>query len=71
MDSFAARTLRAVAEATRLRGARTIIVGIQPEVAIAMVQLGLALGEISTALDLEGGLEMLTAFGSEGGSDDR
>jgi hypothetical protein len=36
-----------------------------------MVQLGLGLGEISTALDLEGGLEMLAAFASEGGSDDR
>jgi rsbT antagonist protein RsbS len=71
MDSFAARTLRSVAEAARLRGARTIIVGIQPDVAFSMVQLGLELGEVSTALDLEGGLEMLAAFGLEaGGGDD-
>ena len=72
MDSFAARTLRNVAEATRLRGARMVIVGIQPDVAFSMVQLGLGLGEISTALDLEEGLEMLAAFGLEaGGADER
>jgi rsbT antagonist protein RsbS len=59
MDSFASRTLRAIAHMMRLRGAETVIVGIQPEVAFSMVQLGLALGEVSTALDLEEGLELL------------
>ncbi|WP_447983549.1 STAS domain-containing protein [Nitrospira sp. Nam74] len=59
MDSFATRTLRNVAEMTKLRGAATVIVGIQPEVAFAMVQLGLALDGIATALDLEEGLELL------------
>jgi rsbT antagonist protein RsbS len=43
MDSFAARSLRTIAHMTRLRGAETVIVGLQPEVAFAMVQLGLAL----------------------------
>ncbi|MGH7207297.1 MAG: STAS domain-containing protein, partial [Nitrospiraceae bacterium] len=43
MDSFASRTLRDLAHMTRLRGAETVIVGIQPEVAFAMVQLGLTL----------------------------
>ncbi|MDR3506351.1 MAG: STAS domain-containing protein [Caulobacteraceae bacterium] len=62
MDSFATRTLRSIAEAARLRGARTVIVGIQPEVAITMVQLGLVLGAVSTALDLEEGLELLGAL---------
>jgi rsbT antagonist protein RsbS len=61
MDSFATRTLRGIAEATRLRGAKTVIVGIQPEVAMAMIQLGLALDGIDTALDLEEGLELLAA----------
>ncbi len=61
MDSFASRTLRAIAETARLRGAKTIIVGVQPEVAMAMVQLGLTLGATPTALDLEEALEMLGA----------
>jgi rsbT antagonist protein RsbS len=46
----------------QLRGARTVIVGIQPEVAFAMVQLGLELGDVATALDLE---EALTLLGNE------
>jgi len=61
MDSFAVRTLRDLAHMTRLRGAETVIVGIQPEVAFAMVQLGLMLKGIVTALDLEEGLAFLDA----------
>jgi rsbT antagonist protein RsbS len=59
MDSFAVRTLRDLAHMIRLRGAATVIVGIQPEVAFAMVQLGLTLAGVSTALDLEEGLAFL------------
>src|SRR5437773_3718795 len=59
MDSFAVRTLRAIAHMIRLRGAETVIVGIQPEVAFAMVQLGWTLGDVATALDLEEGLALL------------
>ena len=59
MDSFAARSLRTIAHMTRLRGADTVIVGLQPEVAFAMVQLGLAFDDMSTALDLEEGLALL------------
>lgn len=59
MDSFASRTLRGIAHMLRLRGSETVIVGIQPEVAFSMVQLGLALGEVQTALDLEEGLLLL------------
>ena len=69
MDSFACRTLRSIAHILRLRGAETAIVGIQPEVAFAMVQLGLALGEVQTALDLEEGLALLnqrTQLGNAG-----
>jgi rsbT antagonist protein RsbS len=43
----------------KLRGAETVIVGIQPEVAFAMVQLGLSLDGVVTALDLEEGLAYL------------
>ncbi len=59
MDSFATRTLRSLAHMVRLRGAETVICGIQPEVAFTMVQLGLTLEGISTALDLEEGLVVL------------
>jgi rsbT antagonist protein RsbS len=59
MDSFATRTVRDLAHMVRLRGARTVIVGIQPEVAFAMVQLGLELGDVATALDLEEALALL------------
>jgi rsbT antagonist protein RsbS len=59
LDSFGSRTLRGIARMARLRGAETVIVGIQPTVAIAMVRLGLRLEDIHTALDLEEGLEHL------------
>ncbi|MBI2275860.1 MAG: STAS domain-containing protein [Dechloromonas sp.] len=59
LDSFAARTIRNIAQMTRLIGARTVIVGIQPDVAFSMVQLGLTLEGIDTALDLEDGLALL------------
>jgi rsbT antagonist protein RsbS len=59
IDSFATRTLRAVAHMLKLRGAETVIVGIQPEVAFTMVQLGLTLEGVGTALDLEEGLAFL------------
>jgi len=59
IDSFATRMLRAVAHMLKLRGAETVIVGIQPDVAFAMVQLGLTLEGVGTALDLEEGLAYL------------
>src|SRR5437867_10293454 len=59
IDSFATRTLRAIAHMLKLRGAETIIVGIQPDIAFAMVQLGLTLEGVGTALDLEEGLAYL------------
>jgi len=62
LDSFATRTLRGIAHTARLRGAQTVIVGIQPEVAFTMVQLGLSLEGVSTALDLEQGIAALDAI---------
>jgi rsbT antagonist protein RsbS len=59
LDSFASRTLRNMAEMARLRGAETVIVGIQPDVAFAMVTLGMGTGSVQTALDLEEGLAYL------------
>ena len=59
LDSYASRTLRDIGEMARLRGAVTVIVGIQPEVAFAMVQLGMNTGSVVTALDLEEGIATL------------
>ena len=61
VDSFATRTIRGIAYTAKLRGARTVVVGIQPQVAFAMVQLGLTLDGVATALDLEEGLSLLRA----------
>lgn len=59
MDSFATRTIRDITYMIRLRGADTVIVGIQPDVAFTMVQLGLKLEGVPTALDLEEGIAFL------------
>jgi rsbT antagonist protein RsbS len=59
LDSFGSKTLRDIAEMARLRGAVTVVVGIQPDVAFTMVQLGMSTGSVATALDLEEGLAYL------------
>jgi rsbT antagonist protein RsbS len=59
IDSFVARSLRSIAITARLRGADTIVVGIQPDVAIAMVQFDLNLQPLQTALDLDEALAIL------------
>ena len=61
LDSFGARTLRTIGEMARLRGAVTVVVGIQPDVAFAMVSLGMSTGTFDTALDLEEGLVYLNS----------
>jgi len=68
LDSFASRSLKSLAQMVKLRGADTVIVGIQPDVAFAMVQLGLTLPGIATALDLEEGLLLLQERGRKGPS---
>ena len=69
MDSFTIRTLLEVVQIGKLRGVEAVIVGIQPEVAVAMVQLGLRLDGVATALDLEEGLALLERQ-MGGGADD-
>ena len=66
IDSFGSRTLRSIADIARLRGAATVIVGIQPEVAYAMVRLGMGMGHVPTALDLEEGLAYLASLRNHG-----
>ncbi|HVZ72070.1 MAG TPA: STAS domain-containing protein [Polyangia bacterium] len=61
LDSFATRTLRSIAYTAKLRGAEAVVVGIQPDVAFAMVELGLHLESVATALDLEEGLAYVRA----------
>lgn len=60
IDSFGARTLINIANAVKLRGGNMVIVGIQPEVALSMVLLGLTLDTVHTALDLDDGIATLT-----------
>ena len=62
LDSFATRVLETIGQVTRMRGADTVIVGIQPSVAMAMVQLGVTLEAVDTAFDLEDGMRR---FGTE------
>ena len=61
LDSFAARTLADLAYMAQLRGARTVVVGIGPDVAMTLVRLGVRIPLTQTALDLEEGLEWLGA----------
>jgi rsbT antagonist protein RsbS len=65
LDSFSTMTLQNIAATVRLRGAETVIVGIQPDVAFAMVQLGLKLNNIKTALNLEEGILLLNHYFDE------
>jgi rsbT antagonist protein RsbS len=59
IDSFVARSLRSIVLTASLRGAETVIVGIQPDVAIAMVQFRLNLEPLRVALDLDAAISLL------------
>jgi rsbT antagonist protein RsbS len=59
IDSFVARSLRSIAVTARLRGAETVVVGIQPDVAIAMVHFSLNLEPLRATLDVDEALTLL------------
>ncbi len=59
IDSFVARSLRSIAVTAKLRGAETVVVGIQPDVAIAMVQFSLNLEPLRATLDVDEALMLL------------
>lgn len=69
IDSFVARSLQSIALTAQLRGAKTVIVGIRPDVAVAMVQFKLNLEPLRTALDLEEGLALLDESVEDGTND--
>lgn len=59
IDSFIAKVLGDVIDMSKLMGAKVVITGIQPAVAITLIELGIRLEDVMTALDLENGLDKL------------
>jgi len=71
IDSFVARALRSIVLAAKLLGAETVIVGIQPDVAIAMVQFNLNLEPLRVQLDLDEARELLDRLTGREAVDER
>jgi len=68
VDSFIGRMLANIAGMARVLDAETVVVGMRPAVAITLVELGLSLPDVRTALNVERGMELLTRAGVSGGA---
>ena len=71
VDSFLGRILAEIAASASLLAARTVVAGMRPAVAITLVELGLTLPGLTTALDVDRALELLTRASTPSASDGR
>ena len=68
VDSFIGRMIANLSRMSRILDARTVVVGMRPAVAITLVELGLSLAGVDTALDVERGMRRLRASVEESGA---
>jgi rsbT antagonist protein RsbS len=66
VDSFVGRMIADISVMSRLMNAQTVLVGMQPAVAITLVELGLTLSGVKTALNIERGMQWLNTVSEEG-----
>jgi len=60
LDSYIARSIRDISQIAKLMGVKTLVVGLDPSMAITLVEMGLNLSDLETTLNLESALEILS-----------